>query len=180
MEQKLREQMAAFQRRADREPWLPWLGVAPFFDVGGCVLMIVSFIAIWNGLLLFYVSLGIGIACSVVGFRDDGIRRARRTRDGLVELKRRLRDRETEFFSLKLEIMEILIENQDVFPDMEDPIEILYTKTMKGVIEMLEDARELAEEVKADDGMPEYAQELAKEVLAKLKRMRELDEALSR
>lgn len=175
MDPKLKEQMAAFQRRADKEPWLPWLGAAPFLDAGGCLLMIISFIAIWSGFLLFYVSLGVGIACSVVGFRDNGIRCARITRDAMAEIRQRLGDPKIEFNRLKQEVHAALSGDQYEYSDLCDFTVLLQDHTMMEAAGLLGEAWRKAEYVISNrDEWPEESQKLAEEVIFKLRRMREL------
>jgi hypothetical protein len=94
---------------------------------------------------------------------------------GKIEAYQRSQEQQqAEFDDLKQEVLDILDENQDDFPDLEDLEEVTYDYTMKEIVGMLEQVWELAEEVKADEGMPEYARELAEKILTKLKRMREL------
>jgi len=172
---KIIEQIAAFQRRADKEPWLPWLGAAPFLDVGGGILMFISFIAIWNGLLVFYVGLGVGIACNVVGFRDNGIRCARITLDCMRHLRQSLGDPRIEFGKLKQAIYDMLSENQYEYLNLCDFTELLQEHTMKEVIGLLEEIWETAEYIISNrEEWPEDTLDLAEEVIPKLRRMREL------
>ncbi len=74
--QKVKD-FAELTRRAEKKPWVSRLWLAPGLIVTGHFLMIGSYAAFVMNMWAFPISLVAGIACYVVGFHDDDIRKAK-------------------------------------------------------------------------------------------------------